>query len=237
MSSKKLIAFALVLAFLAVPVTLSLSENHSAANPPDEEGLYFDSGNIEIGSFDVLSTGTLKVPILNWTDQSVTITRIYVTMLHSSDKLNEKTNIVVPPRVDDETPGKIVVEFSFRIQNQGNQYVEVIAEPSDAFPSGARTGSLTINVASSIWAEATTYIAIVVVIIIIALAAFLKMRSNPVSKASSTKTFTQLDAEKKASRSGETVKGSTDRQEYSGSKKNKKAAPERKSDPGSKKRQ
>ena len=220
MSSKKLLVLALAIAFIAVPLSISFTADNSDA----ELDLSFDSSKTDIGSFGEMSSGTITFTLVNSTDHEIAFTA-YVTLFGSDAKLATTTG-AVPAKADD-TNGTKTADLTFQISEEGRNHVQIFVVYGD--PAVTITeGPLEINVASSIWNDTTTYIAIIVVIIIIAIAAFLKMRSNPVRK-NNTKTFTQMDAERKAGKSSAPSGGSanTERQEYLESKK--KASPERKS--------
>ena len=221
MSSKKLLVLALAIAFIAVPLSISFTADNSDA----ELDLRFDSSKTDIGSFGEMSSGTITFTLVNSTDHEITFTA-YATIFGSTSKLATITDGKVPAKVDD-TNGTTTASLTFQISEEGRHHVQIFVVYGD--PAVTITeGPLEINVASSIWNDTTTYIAIIVVIIIIAIAAFLKMRSNPTRK-NNTKTFTQMDAERKAGKSAAQSGGSasTERQTYLESKK--KDAPERKS--------
>jgi len=215
MSSKKLLVLALAIAFIAVPLSISFAaENNDAALD-----LSFDSSKTEVGSFGEMSPGTITFTLVNSTSSDIEFTA-YISTVSEPDKKLVTINGTVPAN------GTATKSMSFQISNEGKEFVRIFVVYGS--PEVTITeGPFEINVASSIWAKTSTYIAIIVVVIIIAIAAFLKMRSNPVRKNNS-KTFTQMDAERRAGKSSApsgTV--STERQEYLESKK--KASPERKS--------
>ena len=218
MSSKKLLVLALAIAFIAVPLSISFTADNSDA----EMDLSFDTTQTKIGSFGEMSSGTITFTLVNSTSNSIDFTA-FVTILGSTHNL-ATTSGNVPAKVD-TTNGTTEASLTFQIGDEGRHHVQITVAYGDG---KTLTQIEEINVNGSIWNDTTTYIAIIIVIIIIAIAAFLKMRSNPTRK-NNAKTFTQMDAEKKAGKSAAASGGSanTERQEYLESKK--KASPERKS--------
>jgi hypothetical protein len=114
------------------------------------------------------------------------------------------------------------IELRFRLSSVGDHELTVTCTPAYLFPtSGGNTfnkETVTITVTESLWSKPTTYIAIIVVAVLIVIGFYMRMRNAPATKPDTT--FTELERQQKESR-GEVVEkkpktSATERRRYSG---------------------
>lgn len=186
----KILVLAIVLSMAIVPLALSGSSDAKVD---------FSQETQVTQSFDDMSAGKITVYLQNDGDTAKTVT-VTVVNYEDGEQLAIAENVSVPAKSGDVN-GTADCILSFSFGSSGERYVIVSIDDGDTVV----TDSLNIDVSHSIWKDSTTYIVIVVVIIIIAIAIFLKMRGLPGSKKetdASEKTFTTMDDERKAKKSG-----------------------------------
>jgi|GEM_PF-1193283 len=204
MVSKKIVALALVLSFLVLP--LAFAGSSSAAD------LQFDNSQSRVGSFTQGSSGSVTVFLQNTTDSPISAT-VYVAFPNSDSPRLAQTQVTVPGNDADGNPGVAEVSLSFRIDSPGTHWVRVWATYMAEDPSNP--GSyvetpllvpeiLEIHVNSSIWSNTSTYIAIVVVILVVAVAVyFLKIRNPSKKNDVAAGTFTAMESRRLAKKQAE----------------------------------
>ena len=208
MFTKKATVAFLALAFMFVMPLAAANGSSGAAGD-----VKFDDSSVNIGEFNENSSGRLTVVLLNYNnddtvdDGAITV-NAWVTFLNGTDRLDSRENIVIPME-EGTDPGRVTVDFYFRIGTPGTYWVTVHVEPADLFISDTigeddtfthfNSAGYRIEVSSSIWNDTSTYIVIIIVVIIIAIAIFLKLRSNSggKNKKDNAGVFTAMEAEKK----------------------------------------
>lgn len=146
--------------------------------------------------------GNIHVVLRSTESNAVSIT---VTVYKDGVQIGE-TVCMVPAN------GTATADVYIKAGGLGEHNITIKCTPATYFGSINETTAVVI-VTQSVWSNWTTYIAIIVVAILIVAAAALHMRSVPKVKADTT--FTELE-QKKAPRSGETR--TTERRKYSDSK-------------------
>lgn len=94
-------------------------------------------------------------------------------------------------------------ELRFRISDSGTHDLYIECTPKGLFPltpSGTVMNftEITVNVSESIWSKTSTYLALIVVAVLIAIAVYMRMRNAPITKPKMT--FTELERQKAADR-------------------------------------
>ena len=203
MNHKKTIIALAVIMMAVVPMSLAMSDLSDA-------GMSLDDENIRAQGFTDMGDGTLFVTLKNTEVISHAVT-ITVT---ENGKLLAKTTETVPAGESSFT-----VELKFSLNTLGSHTVTITCEPASLFPEigGAplNYNTFTIDVTRSIWSSPTTYVAIIVVVALIAIGIFLQMRNAPVKKPEMT--FTELEKQQKESKAdtGEASRSSaTERRRY-----------------------
>ncbi|MFA6668134.1 MAG: hypothetical protein WCS14_01375, partial [Candidatus Methanomethylophilaceae archaeon] len=105
--------------------------------------------------------------------------------------------------------GEASKELRFSFSSPGDRYLQI--EMDDGVD--VTTLGYNVSVTHSIWKDSSTYILIIIVIIVIAVVAYLRMRGLPGKKTRPAKTFTEMEAEKKAGK-GIAPSGGSKRQKY-----------------------
>ncbi len=192
--------FSVLLALLAlILVPLAISDGSDAE-------VTFDDPPVRVSiPFDDMSVGGITVYLVNdgATEQIVT-----VTVYEYPDRVLATADITVPASESGED-GKASKEIRFSFSSPGDRYLQIeMDDGTDVTSIGYN-----ISVSHSIWKDSSTYILIIIIIVVIAVVAYLRMRGLPGKKTQPTKTFTEMEAEKKA---GKEVKdsGGSKRQKY-----------------------
>jgi hypothetical protein len=170
-------------------------------------GFQLSDGNIrETRGFDDRSAGTLHILLENDSSADIVVNVTVRDNLNHAHVYAVMNNITVP------YTDSVDVGISFQIGTPGQYWIRV--DVTDALTgdplSEWSTNTIMITVNQSIWSNTWTYIAIIVVIIIVAIGAFIKMRSNP--KVEESGAFTAMEEERKAGKKG----SGTKREEYKG---------------------
>jgi len=167
--------------------------------------------------FTNTNDGTLFVPLNNDGD----LDQVIDIIVTENGKELINTKVTVP------AGKKYTAELRFKLEGAGTHQLMVTFLPANAFPS-TTTGehinytTVIVDVKQSIWSNTTTYIAIAAIAILIAIAAFMKIRSAPATKPSTT--FTDLERQKGREEEEERPKSSaTERRRYGDSEKASKA--------------
>jgi hypothetical protein len=186
----KILVLAIVLSLAIIPLALSDSSDAKVD---------FSQETQVTQSFNDMSAGKITVYLQNDSDVAKIVT-VTATNYEDGEQLAKAENVSIPAK-DGDINGTTECVLTFSFGSSGERYVIVTIDDGETVVED----SLNINVSHSIWKDSTTYIAIIVVIIIIGIAVFLKMRGLPGSKKgndTSEKTFTTMDEEKKARKSG-----------------------------------
>lgn len=213
MVNKKYILAIILVTMIAVPL-VSLYDIDEAEAQSDS--LFMDTGSFSSGGFDTRTPGNVSFEIRNdsGTDASVDV---YVTYQNQDNRLTSET-VTVP------TNKTVAVNLSFEIGSEGTKYLTVWAESDDAdFQNGSPeiSHNFTIYVGQSIWSNWGTYVAIIAVVIIVAVALYL--RSRNVTKEEPELTFTELEELERSKRQSDRKSTaarapSAERQRYEGRK-------------------
>ncbi len=194
MINKRTVLSVILIAAIAIPVmSVFYVEEAEAASTY----LEMDTGSLEIGDFDTRNAGDVKITIKNNTEDNVSV-RVWLTYQNKTDVIKETTVEVLKE-------DKAVAVLNVKFDSQGAKSLTIWAESEDAsFYDGSPQSSIghnfTLGVSQSVWSNATTYIAIVAIVIIIAVAVYIKHRSAP--KAEPGITFTELEEQRRSQRKG-----------------------------------
>lgn len=180
---KTMIALAITLMAL-IPAGMLMS---------DESDARVDFGDVWGSGFTTNGDGTLHVTLNSTEYIEIEMT---ITVTEGNREL-KSIEVTIPAATDENPTVKYVAEVSFRLDGEGTHQLRVTCEPSHYFtPSGQPINYYDVNVdvTVSIWSNTTTYIAIIVVALLIVIAVYLKIRSTPITKPKMT--FTELERQK-----------------------------------------
>lgn len=191
---KNVSVFALVMIVLIVPA-VALSEN--ADGSP-----YLDNGDVSVTrEFDDRTAGEITVTVHNANATPMSNVKVYAKDPLSGRTYDTKTTDVA-------AGGSAVVRLSFTVDTPGTYWATVFVENSTGTIIDQMTVSFTVG--QSIWSNTMTYVAIVAVIIILIIVAFIKIRSAP--KVDNAGAYTAHEEERKAGKK----KSGTGKEEYKG---------------------
>jgi hypothetical protein len=209
MSSMKKVSV-LMFAVLILAVPIMLSENA-------EGDILLPANGIHASGFDDRSDGTLTVRVINDTSSAVTVNVLVFADNGSVDNLGRL--LAANNNIEMGANETRVIILSFNLGSEGTHHVRVVVYDASLADNDDRTAGVLnqqgveIYVGLSIWSNTWTYIAMVLVIIVAAVALLIRMRSNPrIPEAAGT--FTAMEEERKAG------KRSSGRERYKGRKKN-----------------
>ncbi|MDR1404199.1 MAG: hypothetical protein LBJ20_01335 [Candidatus Methanoplasma sp.] len=181
MNHKKTIIALAVIMIAAVPLSLAVSDDSDAE---------IKIGKIRGEGFTNSGDGTLFV-VLGSTEpaeQKITV------------KVTEDGRELATVAVDVPAESEYTAELRFRLNGIGDHYLTVTCEPAGLFPTPLggdpfNYDTVVVNVTETIWSKPSTYAALIVVALLIAIAAYLRMRSAPAGKSDTT--FTELEKQRK----------------------------------------
>jgi hypothetical protein len=200
---KKVLVLALAVIALIIPVIMM-----SGAAVADKE---LDLTSISTRGFDNRSPGTVSVKVINELADARTV-NVYVTdwniPLDATTWGASNNNLVsasVKFVLGDESK---VVNLDFRNDSVGTHHARVIVTDADGVILSQMIFSYTVD--RSIWSSMWTYAAIVIVIIIVGIAFWLRMRGNP--KVDTAGAYTAMEEERRVNRTTKSSK----KEEYKG---------------------
>lgn len=199
MNQKKTLALFALMAVLIASLALS--------GPSDGAVAFDDTDPVRVTiPFDDMGGGAIAVTLLNdGTDERV----VSITVKEYPDRTMASLDGIAVPAMADGASGKKVQEIRLSFSSPGDKFLQItITDGADATTFGYN-----ISVSHSIWKDTTTYLLIMIVVIVIAIAAYIRMRGVPGKKAQPAKTFTEMEAEKKADREAKSS-GGTERRKY-----------------------
>lgn len=156
------------------------------------------------GGFTDVDSGYFKVYLKNNTTEAIEV-RIAVFDPVSGD--NEATLVASLPGDGAEHEFRL----SFGYGSDGTKLVSYKVENNANGNVYITDGAFEIEVSHSMWKDATTYIAIVIVIIVLVVLIYFVMRGRSAKRLENApvKTFTEMDAERKAKKSGKVAEKKT----------------------------
>lgn len=193
--SLKMLALAMVLAMALAPLAFADGSDAKLTFSQDAE---------VTGGFNDMSAGTVTVHLANKGEEPMKVTVVVWNYTRDDQLASEEA--VVPahtpgPEGEDPVPGTTECKLSFSFGSAGTKYVKIDVLGSDGEPIEGLSNDLTIEVAHSLWKDATTYVIIVVVVLAVGIALWLKLRGTPRADKGA-KTFTELEEERKARKAG-----------------------------------
>ncbi|MGI5964354.1 MAG: hypothetical protein ACOX8L_00620 [Candidatus Methanomethylophilaceae archaeon] len=218
----KIILAATVLVIAAVLPFAGIIDSDEADSAPASSSLMILTSDIGYGGFDNRTEGHLDVPIINNNAEEAKV-RVYVTYQNSTDQL-ASTEITVSGN-----GGITVASLVFMIGSSGEKSLTVHGESltpevefvTDSYGNSLNYANVVINVNHSIWSDWTTYVAIILVVILIAVAFYVRGRNVP--KKEKTMTFTEMEQQERNRRSAKeapkTTKTTTERRRYQSKRK------------------
>ena len=166
--------------------------------------------------FSDVSAGHFYVYLNNNTSESLTVKVVVYEMDGSEEKELDSDTVTLDAS---ETNREVKLTFSYGSSGDKTVYYKVVNEDG-TFAYNLHEGGFVISVSHSIWKNTSTYVLIVVVILAIVVIAFLVVRARA-KKTSATpgKTFTEMEAERKAKRAGKVAQRETYKADSSKKKK------------------
>lgn len=204
MKASKTFTLALALACVAAFAFAVTADDSSAASSDIEKAKEADWSG-----FTDAASGHFYVYLANNTDSDIEV-KVVVYDGISGDEKDTTIKTIEGQATEQE------VRMTFGYGSSGDKlvYYTVYAYNSETGETGDAyfsDGSFTIDVEHSMWKNTSTYVIIVVVILAIIIVAYFIMRSraNKHKEAAGTKTFTQLEAERKAKKSNKVAQKET----------------------------
>ena len=181
MNQKRTIIALAVIMIAAVQLSMVMSDDSDAV---------IEYGNVWGEGFTNSGDGTLFVVLRSTepTEQQIT-----VIVTENGTEL-ARTTVPVP------ADGEYTAELRFSLNGVGNHDLTVTGEPAVLFPTPQggepmNSDTVTVTVSETIWSKPSTYVALVVVALLIVIAVYLRMRSAPAAKPDTT--FTELEKQQK----------------------------------------
>lgn len=180
--------FAMILVALSAFAVIGMSGDADAAN--------INQTDIEANGFVQDKTGTLIVPVTNNDSADIKVI-MTVTDAYDSSKVYSKQTIEDATLIAANSTVGMKADFSLGAGEKTVRITLTIVEGDDTFSGDSTTTfTHTIDVASSIWAGISVYLAIIFIVIVVIIGVVYYLRNKPKNKP--TTTFTQLEAEKNA---------------------------------------
>ncbi len=184
----------ILLALITIPAMSALCIDDAEAA---SDYLVMETDTLTKGNFDTRNTADVSITITNNTDSAAKV-EVWITYQDGSNVLNSTEIEVASDKKD-------VAVLSLKFENQGIKYLRIHAKSDDASFNTGGVGdevghNFTIDVSQSIWSNTITYVAIVAIIIVVAVAVYLRQRGAP--KAEPQMTFTELEEMRKSQRKG-----------------------------------
>lgn len=197
MNPKKIFVLFTLMALVIAPLALSDASDAEVefGNPAVSVSIPFNDMNV----------GGITVHLLNDGAAEQTVT---ITVREYPDRVLATADVTVPASESGKA-GEASKELRFSFSSPGDRYLQI--EMDDGVD--VTTLGYNVSVTHSIWKDSSTYILIIIVIIVIAVVAYLRMRGLPGKKTQPAKTFTEMEAEKKAGK-GIAPSGGSKRQKY-----------------------
>ncbi len=203
MKADKLLTLALALACVAAFAFAVCADDSSAASDIEK------AKEADWGGFTDASSGHFYVYLKNNTDADIVVKVAVYDGISGDEK--DSTVATIAAQVEEQE-----VSTSFSYGSDGDKYVRYTVyaynsetgEVGDAYFS---EGNFVIDVDHSVWKNTSTYVIIVVVILAIIIIAYFIMRSraNKHREAVGSKSFTELEAERKAKKKGRVAQKET----------------------------
>ena len=209
MQSKKLLTIALALTFVAT-FAFAFAFAAEGSDAADIE----KSKEADWSKFTDTSKGHFYVYLDNNTDNEMVV-KVTVYDGKSGDEL-DNTVATIPA-----TTTAYEVRMTFGFGSDGTKLVNYKVTNEEGTVTYFSEGNFEISVSHSIWKNTSTYVILVAVIIAIVVIAYFVMRARATKQKSAggTKTFTQLEAERKAKKAGKVAQRETYKADSSKKKK------------------
>ena len=186
-SLKKVGVLALIMVALIIPAVAV------CGNASGETALY-DDGVWVSGGFNDRSNGTITVRATGDITDGDVLT-VTIKDLFSGNVYAARTITVAE---SDEERGYIDIGLSFRVGTPGKYFAIVELTGTNVSEEFSTVSTLSFDVGRSIWSSTWTYVAIIVVIILVGIVLFLRMRAAP--KVDSGGAFTAMEEERQEKR-------------------------------------
>ncbi len=203
MKTNKLLTLALALACVAAFAFAFAADDSSAASDIEK------SKEADWSGFTDASSGHFYVYLKNNTNGDITVKVIVKDGISGDEK--DSTVATIAAQAEEQE-----VSMSFSYGSDGDKYVSysVYAYNSETEELGDlyfSEGNFTISVDHSVWKNTSTYVIIVVVILAVIIIAYFVMRSraNKHKEAAGSKSFTELEAERRAKKKGQVAQRET----------------------------
>ena len=208
---KRILVLAMVMVALIIPVA-AISDDASG------QDVFVYNGDINVTrGFDDRNAGTVSVRVSNTAVGSVAVD-VYITDLGYHEYASVKNVSIdgVGMGAEEGDSEFKDISLTFQIGSPGDHYLKVVVVEADAAVGSDNLieSTFSVSVGKSIWSNTWTYVAIVLVVIIVGIGAFIKMRSTP-RVPEGAGTFTAMEEERKA----EKKRSGAKKEEYKGRKK------------------
>lgn len=164
------------------------------------------------GGFSDMGGGSITVFLYNQTDSVKKVTIV----VKEGTGIKATSTVDIPAKAGDKD-GKLETDVGLSFGSPGMKTVNIYlynGEATSGIPLASEEG-VSIDVSHSIWKDTTTYLMIIAVIIVIAVALYIKSRGNPLKKSKKEEvSFAELNRAR-SERRGSTA----ERKRYDGGKK------------------
>ena len=207
MIKKRTILPVVLLAVIMIPALSVLCIEEAEAST---DHLVMETSTLSTGHFDSRNSADITITISNNTEHAVTVD-VWVTYQDADDQSLDRALGKDKIEIGSEEDGVAVISIGF--DHQGTKHLRIHAKSDSVDFIGGVEGvamhNFTVHVSQSIWSNAITYVAIVLVIVVIGVAIYLRQRSAP--KAEPQMTFTELEEMRRSQRTGVEPSGSAAR--------------------------
>lgn len=191
MESKKILSVALALV-CAFSFCFVIAVDDADASPNDIK-IYKEADWSKFTDFD---SGSFYVYLENTTDHDI---EVKVTVFDGVNNRELDNTVATIPAGEKD----VQVKMTFKYSTDGEKLVYFsVVDTADGTVYVDHEGSYNIHVEHSIWKNTSVYVILVVVIIAIIVIAYFVMRNKGRKAMGTGKTFTQLEEERKAKKTG-----------------------------------
>lgn len=198
MQTRKLFTIALALSCVMAFAFIVTADGSDAATSDIEK-----TKDPEWGGFTDMKNGHFTVFLKNTTTADISVRVVVYDTLSDSEK---DSTVATIPATGEETS----VRMGFGYGSDGNKMVYYkVLDANDETVVYVQEGSFDISVSHSMWKNTSTYVTIVIIVLVIIVVVVIFMRSRTKKTVGGGKSFTELEAERKAKRTNKVAEKQT----------------------------